>query len=229
LPETQFAYGLRPDASSSMAGAFANSCQKMRVPVPKVLSAALFGMLVSWPNIGATASFPAPLLGKSVIVSWTTNRQHKFEGTNEVGFGSFGNTLSIYISSAGRAFSKEVIARYGGGTGGRDRGSGGAGPTTVGEQAPDERRDSIGETRIVHFEGGALLVDKPFIAGARRVSVTFDASYASCNARVIFGREGGNVPIRQIGALSGRRYEVVSIQTSAPSCSIKPGNVFGGQ
>ena len=81
----------------------------------------------------------------------------------------------------------------------------------------------------MHFEGGALLVDNPLIAGARRVSITFDVGYGSCNARVIFGREGGTGPIRQRSVLSGRRFEVVSIQTSAPSCSIMSGNVFGGQ
>ena len=81
----------------------------------------------------------------------------------------------------------------------------------------------------MHFEDGALLVDNPLIAGARRISITFDAGYGSCNARVIFGREGGTGPIRQRSVLSGRRFEVVSIQTSAPSCSITSGNVFGGQ
>jgi len=81
----------------------------------------------------------------------------------------------------------------------------------------------------VHFERGALLVDNPLIAGARRVSITFDAAYNSCNARVIFGREDGTGPIRQRSILSGRRFEVISVQTSAPSCTTKPGNVFGGQ
>ncbi|HMA72554.1 MAG TPA: hypothetical protein VKP67_13860 [Xanthobacteraceae bacterium] len=203
----------------------------MRAYVLKVLGTALLGTLLSWPNIGETAPFPAPLLGKSVIVSWITNRQQKFEGTDEVAFRSRGSTLSIYISTAGRAFSTEMVVRPAGGGGrggGRGRG-GGAGPTTESTQAPDESRNSTGGTRVVHFDGGALLVDNPLIAGARRVSITFDAGYGSCNARVIFGREGGTGPIRQRSILSGRRFEVISVQTSAPSCAVRPGNVFGGQ
>jgi len=204
----------------------------MREHLSKALNVIVFGVLLSWPNIGETAPFPAPLLGKSVIVSWVTNRQQKFEGTDEVAFRSRGSTLSIYISTAGRAFSKELVVRPGGGGGrggGRGGRGGGAGPTTESTQAPDESRNSTGGTRVVHFERGALLVDNPLIAGARRVSITFDAAYNSCNARVIFGREGGTGPIRQRSILSGRRFEVISVQTSAPSCAVRPGNVFGGQ
>jgi hypothetical protein len=69
----------------------------------------------------------------------------------------------------------------------------------------------------------------PPLLGARRVSITFDAAYTSCMARVIFGREGGTGPIRVRSRFKGGPFEIDSIQTSAPSCSIMAGNVFGGQ
>jgi hypothetical protein len=136
-------------------------------------------------------------------------------------FRSFSSSLRIYISSAGRAFTKEGVVVTGGGRGG--------GPAAESVQAPDDARNSRGGNHIVHFEGGALLVDNPLIAGARRISITFDAAYTSCKANVTWGREGGAGPIRQRSWINGRRFEVVSIQTSTPTCSVVSGNVFGGQ
>lgn len=166
-----------------------------------------------------------PLVGKSVTINWTTNRQQRFEGREAIVFRSISSSLRVYISTSGRAFSKESVVFSGSGGGGR----GPVGGSFESDQAPDDSRSSTGATRIVHFEGGALLVDSPFIAGARRVSITFDAGYGSCNARVIVGREGGTGPIRGRSPINGRRFEVVSIQTSEPSCAIISGNVFGGQ
>ena len=204
-----------------------------RAPISKAVNAIFIGAALSLPSIAESAPFPAPLVGKSLTVNWNTNRQQKFEGSDEVVLRVLSSSLRVYISTSGRAFSKELVAVTGGGGrggGGRGRGGGGRGGGSFeSDQAPDDSRNSTGGNRIVHFEGGALLVDSPFIAGARRISITFDAGYGSCNARVIFGREGGTGPIRQRSVLSGRRFEVVSIQTSAPSCSIMSGNVFGGQ
>ena len=204
--------------------------------VSRAVYPVLVTVVLSAPGVAASASFPSQLLGKSVTVNWTTTRQQIFEGSDEVVFRAFTSSLRIYISTTGRAFSKESFVMTGasggrwGGRGGR-RGGGGTllGRSSESEQAPDDGRNSWGGNRIVHFEGGALLVDSPLIAGARRISIAFDAGYGSCNARVIHGREGGTGPIRQTSALNGRRFEVVSVQTSTPSCSIMSGNVFGGE
>ncbi len=87
----------------------------------------------------------------------------------------------------------------------------------------------MGGKYVVHFEGGALQVDSPLIAGARRISIMFDAAYTSCTARVIWGREGGTGPIRQRSWITGRRFEVLSVQSSTPSCTLTSGNVLGGE
>jgi hypothetical protein len=200
-----------------------------RAHIAKASNAIVVGALLSLPGIAESAPFPEPLLGKSVTVNWITNRQQKFEGSDEIVLRVLSSSLNVYISTTGRAFSKELVAVTGGGGGRRRAGGGRGGGSFESDQAPDDNRNSTGGNRIVHFEGGALLVDSPFIAGARRISITFDAGYGSCGARVIFGREGGTGPIHQRSVLSGRRFEVASIQTSTPSCSIMSGNVFGGQ
>jgi hypothetical protein len=176
----------------------------------------LVSALLLVPAIAEGAPFPAQLFGKSVTLRWTANRQAIFESSDETVLRSWRSVLNIYISGAGRAFSKEehLIAD---------------GRQTAAAQAPDESRNSWGGDRVVHFEDGALLVDSLLVAGARHIFITFDAGYGSCNARVIYGREGGTGPIRQRSKSSGRRFEVVSIHNSTSSCSITSGNVFGDQ
>jgi hypothetical protein len=190
-----------------------------RATISKAVNGVLLSAAVSVPGVAESAPFPAPLLGKSVTLEWTTNEQRKFEGTGEVTFPTLSDSLRIYISTAGRAFSREVFVRTGGGGGQR-------GSPSVSDQAPDDSRSSTGDQRIVHFDRGALLVDNHLIAGTRQISITFDAGYGSCNARVTYDRPGDGGPIRR-KLINGRRYELVSIQTSAPSCLITSGNVLG--
>jgi hypothetical protein len=192
-----------------------------RATILKAVKGILLSVAVSAPGVAEAAPLPAPLLGKSVTVNWTANEQRKFEGTGEITFPAFSDSLSIYISTAGRAFSREVFVRTGGSGGQR-------GSQSVSDQAPDDSRSSTGDQRIVHFEHGALLVDNRLIAGTRHISITFGAGYGSCNARLTYDRPGDGGPIRR-KLLNGRRYELVSIQTSAPSCSIMSGNVLGEQ
>jgi hypothetical protein len=192
-----------------------------RATILKAVKGILLSVAVSAAGVAEAAPLPAPLLGKSVTVSWTANEQRKFEGTGEITFPAFSDSLSIYISTAGRAFSREVFVRTDGSGGQR-------GSQSVSDQAPDDSRSSTGDQRIVHFEHGALLVDNRLVAGTRRISITFGAGYGSCNARLTYDRPGDGGPIRR-KLLNGRRYELVSIQTSVPSCSIMSGNVLGEQ
>ncbi len=193
----------------------------VRAPISKAVNGILLSVAMSAPGVAEAAPLPEPLLGKSVTLNWTENQQRKFEGTGEIIFAAISDSLRIYISTAGRAFSREVFVRTGGGGGQR-------GSPSVSDQAPDDSRSSTGDQRIVHFEHGALLVDNHLIAGTRHISITFGAGYGSCNARVTYDRPGDGGPIRR-KLINGRRYELVSIQTSAPSCSIMSGNVLGEQ
>ncbi len=192
-------------------------------------NAVLVTALLSAPTSVEAAVFPAPLLGNSVIVSWTGSMQMVFAGSDQVVSRNGSAELSVYISTAGRAFSKmfRTSSGGGGGPGGGRRGGGRGVRTMESEQGPGDRTTSMGGSRVVHFEGGALLVENRMISGARRIAITFDSGYGSCSARLIFGKEGGAA--LRARAFNGRPYEVVSLQTSTPTCSIKPGNVFGAQ
>jgi hypothetical protein len=201
-----------------------------RATLSKAANALILGAALAAPGIAESATFPGPLLGKSIALNWTNRRQQVFQGSDAAVSRSFNSSLSIYISTAGRAFTKESIAvTGGGGSGRRGRFGLGGGRTAENVQAPDEARNAMGGKYVVHFEGGALQVDSPLIAGARRISIMFDAAYTSCTARVIWGREGGTGPIRQRSWITGRRFEVLSIQSSTPSCTLTSGNVLGGE
>jgi hypothetical protein len=79
------------------------------------------------------------------------------------------------------------------------------------------------------MEGGVLAVDRKMREGARRIAVTFDGGYTSCNARVILGREGGTGALRGRNPVNGVRFEILSVNIATPSCAVASGNVFGGQ
>ena len=64
--------------------------------------------------------------------------------------------------------------------------------------------------------------------GARRLQVTFDGSYASCSASVILARQVGSSKIIMRNLVSGKQMEILSSSTSAASCAVQAGNVFGG-
>ena len=203
--------------------------------VTKAALAIILGGTLSLPSMADGATFPAPVLGKSVTVSWTANRQQKFEGTDEVVSRSVSTSLQVYISTAGRAFTKESVASSGGarmGSMGRGGGAGGRGrhgTSFQAEQAPGDPSATIGGNNVVHMDGGSLAVDKKMIEGARRVSITFDAGYGSCNAHVIVGREGGAGSLQGRNPVNGRRFEIMSVDIATPSCSVVSGNVFGGE
>jgi hypothetical protein len=185
-----------------------------------VLGGALCG-----PAFAAEPVFPAPLLGKSVTLAWTVNRQQRFDGSEAIVSRKLDITLQIYVSTAGRPFSKEQISVSGvGGALGGTRPIKGDLKTT---QAPGDRGDPE-RANIVHFEGGALVADRQLAEGARRISITFDADYRSCKAEVIIGREAGAGPIRMKG-ISGRYFEVVSSMGTVPACAVTAGNVFGSE
>jgi hypothetical protein len=177
------------------------------------------------PGVAEPATFPAPLLGKSVTMTWSVNRHVAYDGNVAISNQTQVVTLRIYISTAARAFSKQttVTGTSIGGIHGAKR----YGGSNHENRAPDDDRGSGRGVNVVHMDGSNLVVDRQMVEGAQRVSVTFDAAYGSCNARVIYGREGGVGAIRGINHSTGNRYEVLSIQASTPSCEVTSGNVVG--
>jgi hypothetical protein len=129
----------------------------------------LLGALVL-PAIAQAADFPSQLWGRSVTVSWTGNRG------NEPAAATFNAQLSVYVSSAGRTFSRMTTI------GARSTRSDGASvePTTSTVVSP-------------YFKNGALLVDTRVVADAIHVAITFDVAYATCKASVVAGGGEGTL------------------------------------
>ena len=63
------------------------------------------------------AAPPSQLMGKSVVVSWTETRSQRNVGELEWRNVSASHTLSVYVSTAGQAFTRQVNStRSGSGT-----------------------------------------------------------------------------------------------------------------
>jgi len=162
----------------------------------------------------AAETIPPQLIGHSVVVKWTADRQTRAAGqvhNNRTAF-----EINLYISTAGRTFSRWHVL-----------GHDGQGHS---DQGPGESRGSSGMNLVVHFEEGALLADRQLGGGAERVTIRFGSNYRSCSAKVITGREqGGSGSITIRSMVRGNVFEVLSVHNSVPSCSIASGNLFGGQ
>jgi hypothetical protein len=150
----------------------------------------------------ATAAYAAPrqLYGKSIIITWTEQRLQQHKGSFRLV--SRNGTLSVYVSTEGHIFNRSTMA------GGRHVNS-------------RERVGSDGHTRI-SFAGRTLIVfQSGASSGARKIQVTFDQGFTSCNADIIRGKETGAATI-----LGAHGAVIESIKTTAISCSLHDGNIF---
>lgn len=162
----------------------------------------------------AAYAAPSQLYGKSVVVTWTEEREQRVNGeatTRNVGRnGSF----SVYLSSAGKPFSRMSYA-FAGNRGGLKSG----------------KRDAVGGegsgNRKVAFSGNTMSVGMGMSGGARNILATFDGGFSSCSAQVLTGKEGGASHIKAKSMVNGNSLEIISVKTGAASCRIQGGNVFG--
>lgn len=112
-------------------------------------------------------------------------------------------TQEVYISSKGRVFAKRMVHT------GRYSGSRSA--------APSEAR--------FHFSGNKLVGIFPSISGARREIISFDSSFHSCTAEVMYGEEAGK-PFTWTNLAHVKCTGTGKPEVSNVSCSISVGNVF---
>jgi hypothetical protein len=152
----------------------------------------------------AGAAVPPAALDKTVTVSWTSSGTGKRADGTPVSFSNV-NTRVVYISSAGRPFLRASVR--------------GRKTTREGNFAPDQARNGG-----ISFQGNKLVGTEGFESGARQYLVTFDASFTSCSVSVIDGKSGG-AKIRRKGP-DGAMYEIDSVTTSSPTCSVQSGNAF---
>jgi hypothetical protein len=156
----------------------------------------------------AYAGTPAQLLSKSVVIDWTDTRSQRDGDNPEFHTVNGSHTLSVYISSAGRPFIRQVN-RTRVGSGGRDR-------------APGQNG-----SRAAVFEGESMTVFGQTRGGAQRTVVRFDNGFAACSATTGLGFQSGQTSV-SISPITGRRVETRSLTVTGVSCSVRNGNVFGG-
>ncbi len=174
-----------------------------------LIVATALGLLGS--TLGSAAA-PAELRGKSVIIKWTESRVQRTVGETAWRTVSIGHELRVYVSSAGRVFSRLI-----------NSGRGGSGTN-------DQVSGSQGSTRTPQFKGQSMVIMGTGMSqGARRTSVTFSSGFSGCSAEVVRGKEVGAAVITATSSINGRRLEIQSLTVSGTSCSVQAGNVFGGE
>jgi hypothetical protein len=167
--------------------------------------------IASWMVLAPLDAFSATatgLRGKSVELSWTDSRVEKRLDTGREFSNSQISTVRVYLSEQGRFFSKfSRFARRGGSL---------------------DRHAVSGEGKSVlnwRFEGNSIVADQKFASGARRIVVSFDAAVSSCSVRVVHGKES-SAAIRYRGLTSGYPIQLMSIEVTSTSCSVRQGNIF---
>lgn len=155
---------------------------------------------------------PAGLHGKSIILAWIENRMQRPAGS-DASFRQVGiaQSLSVYVSSQGRLFSRRTATNPKGG-GGKREGTG------------DTGRSATGGVRSSSFEGSNLVVRTELAGGARLINVSF--SGGGCTASIVVARESGRPTMRVKSFAHGGMIEVQSVTADGVKCSLREGNVF---
>jgi hypothetical protein len=172
---------------------------------------ALFSTLAS-AGVSQAAAAPQQLYGKSLIITWTEERMQRHGGETQFRPVNIQGKFSVYISSAGRIFNRVSMTN-------RRQASGSA--------------DRVGNTsnRSTRFQGNIMTsIQYASGGGARRIVVTFASNFGSCTADVIRGKASNSSVITAKSIIyPGMVVEIQSVHTSEISCSVRNGNVFGGE
>jgi hypothetical protein len=155
---------------------------------------------------GPADAAPAALMNKTINVSYTTTIPGK-KADGSVVQGSRGSARTIYISSAGRVFAR--VVRHDG----RHVEQKDAGPSDAGN--------------TYRFAGDKLIGVMKFPSGAAQMTISFDGGGQSCSAAIVAGRENGQA-LKWKGVDGMLREATGPATFSNVSCSIAPGNAFGG-
>jgi len=148
------------------------------------------------------AAIPAALQEKTITFTYTVSAPLRHpDGSVKVGTRS--ETRTIYISSAGRLFVRNVRRNSGG--------------------ASDKSEQGPGGTGSVRFAGNSIVGTIPRISGAYQFTIKFDSAYQGCSADLIFGRAAGEHETKFEG-VSGKQLVGAGKRSVSTSCSIAGGN-----
>lgn len=178
---------------------------------------ALCAATLTLATLTAAQAAPKQLYGKSVTVSWSESRNQRPAGEQNFRTVTVNLQRSVYISTAGRLFSRHhaMVQRGRKARSGQTEGVGSSGTNLS------------GGARDARFQGNDLIISSAFTGAARQIVISFDGG--GCTARVIIAKQVGAKTASLRGVASGgRQIEVESAQAGAASCSVRDGNVFGG-
>ena len=179
------------------------------------------GDMRKWPNPMATSAFDPSrkwssllLFGKSVIVTWTESRSQRHVGEAEFYNVTASHKLSIYVSTQGRVFSRQINQVNRVGSGKSDQVAG--------------QRNGPEAVRTPSFSGQTMTIVAASQGGARRMIVNFDAGFSSCSSSGGTGFEAGKTRIA-FSPITKKNVEMRSVSTSNGSCTVQSGNVLGSE
>jgi hypothetical protein len=172
-------------------------------------------LLVLLASVKAFAA-PAALYGKSVVISWSEVSQQRRVGEENFRSVARNVNMSIYISNLGRVFSRQTNTTRAG--------------TGATEQVAGQPSGSR-PARIPSFSGQSMTVYGPAQGqgGVRRIVVEFGQGFNGCSAHVAFAKEEGRATFRGTSPITGAQLEIASVTPAEASCSVRSGNVFGGE
>jgi len=162
---------------------------------------------VASPAIAAPA---ADIVGKSVLVSWTENRQMVRGGQTVNATLSF--DLRMYVSSVGRPFTRLTLAS--------GRGS------AANEQVGNSGTALGGGVRAISVNGHMIVFQAIIGNYARNLRVELAPGGSSCSAQMVVGKEVGSAPKAFQSAVTGEMTEIHALTVNGVSCAVQEGNVF---
>jgi hypothetical protein len=159
------------------------------------------------------ADAPKALYGKSILLSWVEERQQSSEAEPQPRWLRVPLTLTIYVSTAGRIFTRVSASS----------------PRRTGkaEAMGADAKTKSGGVRVARFNGRSLSVTSELIGGARNVTVDFDDAYRACSVSVILGKSAGASKLTMPNLALGGVVEVHASRISGNSCAVQDGNALG--
>ena len=175
-----------------------------------IFASVIAGACVSFAgSVMPASAAPAPdIVGKSVLVSWSENRDVRIDGAPKSGSVSF--QLSIYLSSAGRPFARVTSSSRAG--------------TATGEQVGGSGASIGGGVRAVRVDGHSISVQASYGNYARSTRIEVGSGGGSCSVQISLGKEVGSAP--KAFQYGGHAIEVLSASVASSSCAMQEGNVF---
>ena len=167
----------------------------------KAFASAVAGLSLLTSSVALAA--PAQLLNKTIVITWSESIQEKTEDGRLLNT-SLSRERIAYVSSAGRVFVKTTQRIQS--------------AQKSAEVAPGSSPGSLS------FQGNSMVGTSVFGGFARRLTVTFDASFASCTIAVAYGKSGG--PQKWKSVDGKRTLEPIAIAVGSTSCSIRDGNAL---